>query len=121
MIDPKRSKIFLLFFFAISLLFPRLSFAREAQITILFTNDQHGQVDPIREKDLSKPVGGVARRMALIEKIRKEVGELNVILVDGGGLFTGTALSGLTKGEVDCAAYQLMRYDAIVMGVHDFD
>ena len=107
--------------FCLLFLFPSFSPAREAQITILFTNDHHGQVDPVRESDSSKPVGGVTRRMALIEKIRKEVGEQNVILVDGGGLFTGTALSGLTNGEVDCAAYQLMRYDAIVMGVHDFD
>ena len=102
-------------------LFPRSALAREVQLTILFTNDHHGQVDPIHENDLSKPIGGVTRRMALIEKIRAEVGPANVLLVDGGDLFTGTALSGLTNGEVDCAAYQLMKYDAVVLGNHDFD
>ncbi len=100
---------------------PSISTAREVQLTILFTNDHHGQVDPIHGSDTSKPVGGVTRRMALIEKIRQEVGPKNVLLVDGGDLFTGTALSGLTNGEVDCAAYQLMKYNAIVLGNHDFD
>ena len=100
---------------------PALSSAREVSLTILFTNDHHGQVDPVHETDPSKPVGGVTRRMALIGKIRQEVGPANVLLVDGGDLFTGTALSGLTNGEVDCAAYQLMKYDAVVLGNHDFD
>ncbi len=109
------------FFLLLFILLPSLSLGREVQITILFTNDHHGQVEPIRETDTSKPVGGVTRRMALIEKIRQEVGPKNVLLVDGGDLFTGTALSGLTNGEVDCAAYQLMKYDAIVLGNHDFD
>jgi 2',3'-cyclic-nucleotide 2'-phosphodiesterase (5'-nucleotidase family) len=96
-------------------------FGRESHFTLLFTNDQLGQVEPVRELDPGKPVGGAARRMALIEKIRQEVGLSNVILVDGGDLFTGTALSDLTKGEVDCAAYQLIGYDAVVLGEHDFD
>jgi len=95
--------------------------AKEGQITILFTSDHHGQVEPVHESDASKPVGGVARRMALIEKIRQEVGEKNVILVDTGDLFRGTAFSEMTNGKVDCAAYQLMRYDAIGLGEQDFD
>lgn len=107
------------FFFI--LFFPAVSFGREATLTILFTNDHHGQVEPIHDADASKPIGGVTRRMALIEKIREEVGPKNVLLVDGGDLFTGTALSGMTQGEVDCAAYQLMKYDAVVLGNHDFD
>jgi len=92
--------------------------AREAKLTILFTNDHHGQVDPSEKGD---PVGGVSRRMALIERIRLEEGASNVLLVDSGDLFTGTALSDLTRGEVDCAAYQLMKYDAIVLGETDFN
>ncbi|HEY5037661.1 MAG TPA: bifunctional UDP-sugar hydrolase/5'-nucleotidase, partial [bacterium] len=107
--------------FSSPLLSPDSLLAREAKLTILFTNDHHGQVETVSESDPSKPIGGVTRRMALIEKIRQEVGPKSVLLVDGGDLFTGTALSGLTNGEVDCAAYQLMKYDAIVLGNHDFD
>lgn len=90
-------------------------------LTILFTNDHLGQVDPIHTDDPSKPVGGVTRRAALIKKIIQEVGPKNVLLVDSGSLFTGTAFSDMTQGEVDCAAYQLMQYDAVGLGPHDFD
>jgi 2',3'-cyclic-nucleotide 2'-phosphodiesterase (5'-nucleotidase family) len=111
------------FYFLLLFIFysPFVLCAKEAQITILFTNDHHGQVEPIHESDQSKPVGGVTRRMALIKKIRQEVGEKNVILVDSGDLFRGTAFSEMTDGKVDCAAYQLMRYDAIGLGEQDFD
>ena len=35
--------------------------------------------------------------------------------------FRGTAFSEMTNGKVDCAAYQLMKYDAIGLGEQDFD
>jgi 5'-nucleotidase/UDP-sugar diphosphatase len=114
---PSYSSTFLFFI----LVFPLSLWAKEAKITILFTNDHHGQVEPLHVSNASKPVGGVARRMALIQKIRQEVGEKNVILVDSGDLFRGTAFSEMTNGKVDCAAYQLMKYDAIGLGEQDFD
>jgi 5'-nucleotidase / UDP-sugar diphosphatase len=100
---------------------PQSSSGREAHLTLLFTNDQDGQVEPLRQDDPSKPVGGVARRMALIAKIRQEVGPSNVALVDSGDILTGTPFSDLTRGRVDCAAYELMGYDALALGEHDFD
>jgi 2',3'-cyclic-nucleotide 2'-phosphodiesterase (5'-nucleotidase family) len=115
------SKSRFLIFYGFVLIFPLSLWGKEAQITILFTNDHHGQVEPLHESDPSKPVGGVTRRMALIQKIRQEVGEKNVILVDSGDLFRGTAFSDMTDGKVDCAAYQLMKYDAIGLGEQDFD
>lgn len=107
--------------FTFSLCTPGFSSARQATLTILFTNDHLGQVDPVHTDDPSKPVGGVTRRAALIKKIAKEVGPKNLLLVDSGGMFTGTAFSGMTQGQVDCAAYQLMQYDAVGLGPHDFD
>lgn len=99
----------------------RAAWARQGTLTLLFTNDHLGQIDPLENVDLSKPVGGVTRRMALIEKIRKEVGAKNVLVVDGGDILSGTAFSELTRGEVDCAAYHLMGYDAVALGEHDLD
>ena len=100
---------------------PRVALAWQSKFTLLFTNDHDGQIEPVAESDASKPVGGVTRRMALIEKIRNEVGPKSVLLVDSGDIFTGTALSEATHGELDCAAYELMKYDAVGMGEHDFD
>jgi 5'-nucleotidase / UDP-sugar diphosphatase len=109
----------MLFMLAILPCSPVLS--RETNLTILFTCDHLGQVDPIHTDDASKPVGGVTRRAALIKKIMQEVGPKNVLLVDSGSMLTGTAFSDMTQGEVDCAAYQLMQYDAVGLGPHDFD
>ena len=108
-------------FFSLFFLFPGFSSARQSTLTILFTNDHLGHVDPLPTDDPSKPVGGVTRRAALIKKITREVGPKNILLVDCGGLFTGTAFSAMTQGQVDCAAYQLMQYDAVGLGSHDFD
>jgi 5'-nucleotidase / UDP-sugar diphosphatase len=90
-------------------------------LTILFTGDHHGQVLPLQEPRPGNIVGGVTRRHTLIQRIRREVGEDRVILVDAGDLLYGTTLSETTRGEIDCAAYQLMGYDAITFGNHDFD
>lgn len=119
---PRLKKIFFIpCIFFLPVLFPPVLSAREAHLTILFTNDHQGQVDPLHVDDPSKPVGGVTRRAALIKKITQEVGPKNILLVDSGGLFTGTAFSEMTAGEVNCAAYQLMQYDAVGLGPHDFD
>ncbi len=90
--------------------------AREFPLTLLFTSDHHGQLLPDRDGK-----GGVARRLTLIRQVREEVGAARVVLLDAGDVFTGTALSGLTRGEADCAAYRLMGYDAVLIGNHDFD
>jgi 2',3'-cyclic-nucleotide 2'-phosphodiesterase (5'-nucleotidase family) len=90
-------------------------------LTLLFTSDHHGQVLPLQEPRPGNIVGGVTRRHTLIEQIREEVGADKVILVDAGDLFYGTTFSEMTRGGIDCAAYQLMGYDAITFGNHDFD
>ena len=43
------------------------------------------------------------------------------ILLDGGDIFQGTTLSNLTGGESLSAAYELMGYDAVTVGNHEFD
>ncbi len=95
-------------------------FAVEAKLTILFTGDQDGQIDSLPLSDPSQPVGGIARRMTLINRIRKEVGDSSVVLVDSGNLLTGTAFADMTRGQVMCAAVQMMGYDALAVGEGDF-
>ncbi len=105
-----------MFALALFLLSPAPVDARQVSFTILFTNDHHGQLEPLPDG-----FGGVSRRATLIKRIREEVGPSRVLLVDAGDIFTGGALSGLTKGEADCAAYRLMGYDVVALGNHDFD
>lgn len=101
-----------------SLLFVVAGARAEERLTILHTSEHHGALQPI-ESGPFKGLGGVARRAALIEKIRKET--KRVLVVDSGDLVVGTAMSSVFHGEPDVAAMSLMGYDAQALGNHDFD
>jgi 5'-nucleotidase/UDP-sugar diphosphatase len=90
----------------------------EEKLTILHTSEHHGTLQPI-ESGPFNGFGGVARRAALIERIRKEVKP--VLVLDSGDLVVGTAMSSVFRGAPDIAAMNLMGYDALGLGNHDFD
>jgi 2',3'-cyclic-nucleotide 2'-phosphodiesterase (5'-nucleotidase family) len=90
----------------------------EEKLTILHTSEHHGTLQPI-ESGPYKGLGGVARRAALIERIRKEGGR--VLVLDSGDLMVGTAMSSVFRGAPDIEAMNLMGYDALGLGNHDFD
>ncbi|MGA0555996.1 bifunctional metallophosphatase/5'-nucleotidase [Larkinella sp. VNQ87] len=89
-------------------------------LTILHTNDVHSRLDPFpMDGSRNAGRGGIVRRAALIEQIRKE--QPNVLLFDAGDLFQGTPYFNLYKGEPEILAMNRMRYDASTIGNHDFD
>lgn len=90
----------------------------QTTLTILYSSEHHGTLQPL-EHGPFKNLGGVARRATLIEQVRKEVD--HVLLVDTGDLLVGTALSSVFRGEPDIAAMNVMGYDAVAVGNHDFD
>lgn len=90
------------------------------KITILHTNDVHSHIDPFPANDPKYPnKGGVARRAAIIEKIRKE--EPNVLLLDAGDSFQGTPYFNFYGGEIEFKLMSMMKYDLTTIGNHDFD
>ncbi|NHM07749.1 bifunctional metallophosphatase/5'-nucleotidase [Flavobacterium sp. CYK-4] len=89
-------------------------------LTILHTNDVHSYIDPFPPTHPKNPsMGGVARRAALIESIRKE--NPNVLLLDAGDIFQGTPYFNYYGGELEFKLMSLMKYDLATMGNHDFD
>jgi 5'-nucleotidase len=64
-------------------------------------------------------MGGVARRAALIESIRKE--NPNVLLLDAGDIFQGTPYFNYYGGELEFKLMSMMKYDLATIGNHDFD
>lgn len=97
-------------------------FARHelVKLTILHTNDVHSRIDPFPDNDPKYPgMAGVARRSALIRKIRGE--EKNVLLLDAGDIFQGTPYFNLYGGELELKLMSDMGYDAATIGNHDFD
>ncbi|MAM18924.1 MAG: metallophosphatase [Christiangramia sp.] len=89
-------------------------------LTILHTNDVHSHIEPFGPNDgRNANMGGVARRAALIEKIRQE--NPNTLLLDAGDIFQGTPYFNFYGGELEFKLMSKMRYDAATIGNHDFD
>lgn len=90
------------------------------KLTILHTNDVHSRIEPFpMDGSRNQGLGGVARRAALIKKIRAE--EENVLLLDAGDIFQGTPYFNLYGGELEMKLMSQMGYDAATLGNHDFD
>ena len=85
---------------------------RVYELVLLHTNDHHGAIMPINGR------GGLAERAAFVRSVREA--NANVLLLDAGDLNTGSALSNMFAAEPDILAYNLMGYDAVVFGNHEF-
>ena len=82
------------------------------ELVLLHTNDHHGTVLPLGGR------GGLAERASFVNSVR--AANQNVLLLDAGDINTGTALSNMFNAEVDILAYNLLAYDAVVFGNHEF-
>ena len=98
----------------------QLTAEKKIKLVILHTNDTHSQVEPTEKSNLkSADMGGYARRMGVIEKIRSE--EKNVLLFDAGDFSQGTPYFNFFNGRVEIDALNRMQYDAGTLGNHEFD
>lgn len=91
-------------------------------ITIVHTNDCHGHAWPLKRKD-GVTRGGFAAQSALIQKLRQEAlqkGDVFLVL-SAGDFNTGIPESDLIDAEPDIAAMNHIKYDALVIGNHEFD
>lgn len=107
-----KARIFFFFLIAFSV---TIYAGKTVKIVILHTNDTHSQVVPVESNDM----GGYARRSGVINKIRSE--EPNVLLFDAGDFLQGTPYFNFYGGRVEVKAFQLMKYDAVTLGNHEFD
>lgn len=84
-------------------------------ITILHTNDFHGQLDPSG----SNP--GYARDVAVFNQVRSAVGAENTLLLDAGDEMQGSLLSNLNKGAPVIDLFNFAGVKAATFGNHEFD
>jgi 5'-nucleotidase len=84
------------------------------RLTILHTNDTHAAHEPNANGD-----GGVARQAAVVSQIRAE--GRNVVLLDAGDRFTGSLFHQQYRGADQVRIMNLLGYDAMVLGNHEFD
>lgn len=89
-------------------------------LIILHTNDTHSRIEPLPETDKYAPnLGGVVPRAAYVKKVRSE--NKNVLLFDAGDFLQGTPYFNIFKGEVEVNTMNLLKYDAVTLGNHEFD
>ncbi|AMO54565.1 hypothetical protein GZ77_23700 [Endozoicomonas montiporae] len=91
---------------------------RHHKLTVLHTNDNNGQ---FWRND--KNEWGMAARKTLIDSIREEVENEggHVLLLSGGNINKGVPESDLQSGIPDILGMNLIGYDAMVVGSHEFD
>ncbi len=83
-------------------------------LTIMHTNDTHAGHEP-----QSNGSGGVARQAAVVKQIRAEVD--NSLLLDAGDRFTGSLFHTQYLGQDQVQIMNLLGYDAMTLGNHEFD
>jgi len=88
-------------------------------ISILHTTDLHGHILPTADYDGNPDYGGLARCAAQIRRWRRQ--NSNSILIDVGDVYQGTDVSLRNKGELMIDLFNHLRYDAWIVGNHEFD
>ncbi|MCL2649561.1 MAG: metallophosphatase [Candidatus Azobacteroides sp.] len=90
------------------------------KLVILYTNDTHSRLDPIPETaSKNADEGGIIRRDAYIEQIRKE--NPNVLVLQAGDIVQGAPYYNLFFGKADMDMMNFIGYDASCLGNHEFD
>ncbi|MFC7321862.1 5'-nucleotidase C-terminal domain-containing protein [Halobacillus campisalis] len=77
------------------------------ELSLMHTNDTHANLDD------------VARRVTAVENVRAE--KPNALLLDAGDVFSGTLYFNEFLGQADLEFMNLMEYDLMTFGNHEFD
>src|SRR5213080_5499861 len=88
-------------------------------ISILHTTDLHGHILPTSDYDGNSDRGGLARCVTQIRRWRGQ--NPNSILIDIGDVYQGTDVGWRTTGELMINLFNYLKYDAWVVGNHEFD
>ena len=92
------------------------------RIQILHTDDIHGRLEAavVGVGTTRFEQGGMATLAAQVTSLRKRAPQ-RTLLVDSGDAWQGTFISNANKGQAVTQAMNLMRYDALAVGNHEFD
>lgn len=109
-------KVFCLFL----LLALTASYAHSAQteIRILYLNDFHGFAEPYKPFGSDENLGGIAYLSARLNLLRNERDSL---LISAGDMIQGNNWANLSQGESVIELMNAMKFDAMVLGNHEFD
>ncbi|MFZ3138749.1 MAG: 5'-nucleotidase C-terminal domain-containing protein [Thermodesulfovibrionales bacterium] len=102
------------------LLFLSVPYAQAEQtvIRILYLNDFHGFAEPYRPFGSDENLGGIAYLSAKLNSLRNERDSL---LISAGDMIQGNNWANLSQGESVIELMNAMKFDAMVLGNHEFD
>lgn len=86
-------------------------------VTVLHTDDLHGRLEPTKIGE--NLYGGYARQATLVKQFSAQ--DPNPLVLSGGDTFQGTLFYNVYKGLADVLFMNLMGYDAMAVGNHEFD
>ena len=89
---------------------------KEKNITIIYTNDEHGWIE--KEKQYQGASGMVG---AWKDSLNYDRNDDKFLVLSGGDMWTGPAISTWFEGASTVAVMNKMGYDAAVLGNHEFD
>lgn len=93
------------------------------RIDVIGTSDLHGWAEPHRATLPDGRIlasGGLRNLSGYLDILRERLPD-GVVLVDGGDMFQGTLLSNLFEGKSIIPVLNLLGYDAMAIGNHEFD
>ncbi|ANH05262.1 bifunctional metallophosphatase/5'-nucleotidase [Shinella sp. HZN7] len=100
------------------------------ELNILHINDLHSRIEAINKFDSTcsdeeegkgECFGGVARLKTAIDAQREALTGKNVLLLNAGDNFQGSLFYTTYKGAVEAEFLNLMKFDAMTVGNHEFD
>jgi 5''-nucleotidase/2'',3''-cyclic phosphodiesterase and related esterases len=89
------------------------------RISILHTTDLHGHILPTSDYNGNPDCGGIARCVTQIRRWQQQ--NPNSILIDVGDVYQGTDVGLRSKGELMIDLFNHLKYDAWIIGNHEFD
>lgn len=92
--------------------------AAPVAIRILHVNDFHGFAEPSSAPGVARQVGGIAWLAGEADRLRTEKPTL---LLAAGDMIQGNSWTNLFRGEPVIELMNLMRFDVMVVGNHEFD
>ena len=104
------------------LLFTAVGAYAQKHLMVLHTNDTHSCIMPLNPNLADTAVagrGGFLRRVAMIKEERAKNPDL--LLIDSGDFSQGSPFYTMFKGDVEIGLMNLMGYDAVTIGNHEFD
>lgn len=99
-------------------------------LNILHINDWHSRIESINRFESTcsaedeaegKCFGGAARLVTAISQRRDALKDQNVLLLNAGDNFQGSLFYTTYKGAVEAEFLNLMKFDAMTVGNHEFD